>query len=406
MSMTTEAGVTVPQENSGPEANILVERKPGGGASVADTIHRVARETGISPIRQFRNFISVYRNGINGREYYSQQVYLPQHDGEARKAFVGERGNFLLNLKLSPPGLTHMRGFFADKIALTAVLSHLGLPATQPQAALSQHRQFGRLKVLRNEAELLNFLQADARYPVFGKPLDLLQAIGSVGIRSVDPAADLVELANGRTARLSGLVKDIIRSYGDGFLFEDAIDQHPEVTARIGPAIGSLRVCTVVADEEPEVLYAVWKVPSPTGMSDNFWQAGTMLALPDQATGEVLKCRRGTGPDTEWIDGHPQSGQRLTGFRIPHFEAAKALAVSAHAIFPINGVLGWDIAIGANGPLIIEANENPAHQLYQFASGRGVRNPDFEPILQRVIARSARLLKTTTERNKQIAKSA
>ncbi len=60
-------------------------------------------------------------------------------------------------------------------------LSHLGLPETHPQAALSQHRQFVRLKVLRNEAELLHFLQADARYPVSGKPTHMLKAIGSVG---------------------------------------------------------------------------------------------------------------------------------------------------------------------------------------------------------------------------------
>jgi hypothetical protein len=404
MSMAMAADGGVPAETT-TEAEALVRRSPGARRSMAETVLQVARQSGIGPFRQYLRLLSLARNGITGKEFYAHQVYLPELDRAERRAFVGEKGNFRLNLELSPPLMTHMRGFIADKIAFTAALNRLGVPATRAQAALSRHRRLGQMPVLRNEQELLQFLRSEARYPLFGKPSDMLQAIGSVGIRSVDAEQDRAELMNGTTASLAALAKEIAESYPDGFVFEDAIEQHPEITALVGPAVASLRVCTVMTEEEPEALYAIWKLPSPTGMSDNFWQAGTMIAYPDQDTGAIVQCRRGTGPDTEWIEAHPASGQRLTGFRIPHFEAAKALAVSAHAIFPINGVLGWDIAIGPDGPLIIECNENPAHQLYQFATGRGIRNAEFEPVFQRVIARAKRKRKEFRAQQKRLGRS-
>lgn len=112
-----------------------------------------------------------------------------------------------------------MRGFIADKIAFSAVLNQLVAPAMRPQAMVSQHRRLGRLPMLRDEAELLQFLRSEARYPLFGKPADMLQAIGSVGIRSVDTGTDRAELTNGRTVGLAELAKNIIGSYSNGFLF-------------------------------------------------------------------------------------------------------------------------------------------------------------------------------------------
>lgn len=396
MSLTSEAAPGTP---------ILVRRDGGAKQNMGDIIARVAKESGVGPIRQLLALLSVRRQGMTAKEFYAHQAYLPDIGRDGRKAFVGEKGSFWLNLKLSPPLMTHMRGFLADKIAFSAALAHLGVPTTRAQAALSNRRELGRLRHLRDETDLLAFLRTEARAPIFGKPTDLFQAIGSVSIRKIDTASDTAELLSGQNVPLSELARDIAGSYAAGFLFEDAIVQHPGITAAVGPAVASVRVVTVMAGDRPEVLYTIWKIPSPTGMSDNFWQSGTMIALPDQQTGTLTQIRRGTGPDTEWIETHPTTGQRLIGFEIPHFAAAKELAIATHAIFPINGVLGWDIGIGEAGPLVIEANENPAHMLYQFAAQRGIRNADFEPVFQRVIDRAKQNRRSFKDAQRRMAKA-
>lgn len=320
------------------------------------------------------------------------QVYLPSHSPEAKREFVGEKGSFQLNLKLAPPYTTHMRGFLTDKVALTGLFEHLGLPTTRVQAVFAKYRTLGTMPVLRDAAAIARFLTDEARYPLFGKPVRGYQAIGSVRLEDCDRTQGMVTYSNGRSVPVADLAAEIVAKHEEGFVFQDVVVQHREITERIGSAVGTVRVVTVVEDETPRPLYAVWKIPSPKAMSDNFWQSGSMLAALDLATGEILQVRRGTGPATEWIDAHPVSGKALKDWRLPEWQSVLDLAVAVHGVVPINGILGWDIAITDAGALCIECNENTAHTLYQLANGRGVMNADFNPVFDRVIARNARLL--------------
>jgi len=72
----------------------------------------------------------------------------------------------------------------------------------------------------------------------------------------------------------------------------------------------------------------------------------------------------------EEIVAHPVSGKSIVGFTIPNWEAAKELAVKGHAMMPEMGVFGWDIGMAQDGPLVIEANVNPYHPIYQLAKRR------------------------------------
>ena len=159
-----------------------------------------------------------------------------------------------------------------------------------------------------------------------------------------------------------------------------------------GGAIGCVRVLTVNAGKGPKPVYSVWKLPAPNAMSDNFWQDGSLLAQLDLETGTIQSCVRGTGLNAESLEVHPQSGAHVVGAELPYWEETLKLATQAHALFPEFGVCGFDIAIGAGGPQILECNDNPAHVLYQHASGRGIWNEDFAPIWDSVIERQKKAL--------------
>ena len=57
-----------------------------------------------------------------------------------------------------------------------------------------------------------------------------------------------------------------------------------------------------------------------------------------------------------------------------------------------------------DGPAIIECNDNPFHMLYQLAYGRGIRNPEFTPVFERVAARSKALMAERKAQFKQRVK--
>lgn len=369
------------------DAKALVTPPRTPGAAPAPKIVEVARKYGVSPFRQLREMVLLNRGRgrIAPHEYYSIGLYDPAISPQEKREYVGVLGSYDVNVHISPPKLTGPRFFVQDKVMYTALLHELGFAATRTQAVAQAARLFGRIPALASPAEIKDFLLHRAVYPVFAKPARGTGSFGSALLSGVE-AGELV-LGNGRRVSLDAFCDEILSDYPDGFLFQTALTQHPEMRAMAGDAIGTVRVVTLRDADLPRPLYALWKLPSPRAMSDNFWQEGSMVA--EIGDGGLLgRCRIGTGLDGRWIEAHPVSGRRFDSFRVPHFDAALDTASRAHALFPEFGVIGWDIAIGLDGPVIIEANDNPFHGLYQLAYGRGIRNPEFTPVFDRTAERS------------------
>ena len=364
-------------------------------------LQTVARKYKVSPFRQFADIYKLKKgiNGLNPREYYDLEVYRPDLTAEHKRAFVGERGSFVLNADLSPPDVTQMRGFLSDKVTFTALLTQFGLRTTITQAVFSAHRRFGSLTTLRTADELRIWLETKARFPLFGKLISGTQALGSVSITAV--ADGQAHLASGKVVALDQLIAEIVAEKDTGFIFQDVVEQHPEISRRANTrSVSTVRIVSVIEDGTPRVLYALWKIPGDKAMSDNFWQKDSMIGEVDPATGKVLTMRKGTGPETEWHTAHPATGEALVGTTLPEWQSVVAIALAAHAIFPINGILGWDIAIGPDGARIIECNENPHHGLYQLATARGILNDGFKPVFEKIKTANAKYMEAFSAKTK------
>lgn len=374
---------------------ILLAREAEQSANVSSLVAEAARATGASPFKMMREIMMLKGapSHMTEREYFDFQLYDPSLSKDEKRAFIGVAGSCRLNLKLSPPNLTDLRGLLRDKVALTALASQLGLPTTETQALFTLDRRMGNLPCLRNVDEVEQFLKHEARYPLFGKPVRGCQAMGTVGIDSLDAGGAELCLAGGATVPARALAEEIVTNYPEGYTFQSWVVQHPEIIRYTGKSVGTVRLVTVVEEDTPRVLYALWKIPSATATSDNFWQTGNMLCRVDHRTGEVEACRTGKGLQTRWIEAHPDTGLPIKGFRIPNWDAIAGLALDAHAIFPVNGLLGWDIAVGPNGGVLVECNENPGHDFYQLSTGRGALSPELQATFDRVIARNKRLIK-------------
>ncbi len=386
------------------QAALTHAAKPAG--SNASLIEQVARKYKVSPFRQFADIFRLKggKTQLTAREYYDYEVYRPTLTPTQKREFVGEKGSFALNLRLAPPGLTNMRNFLADKVGLTSMMGAMGLPTTRIQAAFSPTRGFGTLPTLRSAADVVRFLTGAARFPLFGKPVRGSQAMGSVMIRKVE--GGMVTLSTGQTTSLTKLAEEVAANTTYGYVFQDAVTPHPAIAAMTGSAaVSTVRVVTVNHSDTPEVLYTVWKLPSPTAMSDNFWQKGSLISLVDPVNGLVQKVRFASGPETQWVDTHPVTGAQLTGVILPCWQQILDLACAAHAVVPDNGILGWDIAITTEGGVLIECNENTGHSLYQLASGRGVLNEGFLPVFDQIVARNTRILAAFEAKRKAYQKA-
>lgn len=268
-----------------------------------------------------------------------------------------------------------------------------GLPTTRTDAVFHATDEYGARRVLGTADDIADFIRKEAEFPLFAKPARGSLSVGSALLESFDDVRDALILGNGASVDVETFAAEVVSEHSKGFLFQQAAEQHPDVSRMAGATLGSVRVVTIAGEDGPQTLYTVWKLPAPTAMSDNAWQDGSIIAQVDHQTGRVLKARRGTDLAIEVIANHPVSGLPLPGFDLPSWQDVIRTAERAHGLFPYTGVLGWDIGISAEGPVILEANDNPFHMLYQRATGQGILNPDFLSAFDAVRARNAERFK-------------
>lgn len=374
------------------DTKALLEPPKLESAPQAEKIVRVAREHGVNPLRQWREMTQLWfsKAKVQSTDYYNLGLFDPEMPMEVKKQFVGTNGSARLNRELTPSELPPARRFVSNKLMFSALIGQLGFRTTQTQAVISTRSRFGSIPTLDTPEALRRFLRDEARYPLFGKPTNYSGSFGSALIDRRE--GDEIVLGDGRRLELDAFCREILAEYAEGYLLQTAVVQHRAMSDMVGRAVGTVRIVTIRDAALPRPLYALWKIPSPRAMSDNFWQDGSMIAPVDMATGEVGEAWIGTGLDARRIERHPVSGRTIQGFPMPHWEAAREMTAEAHALFPEFGVIGWDVAFTEEGPLLIECNDNPFHTLYQMANRKGIRNPEIAPVLERTVARSQAMM--------------
>ena len=132
--------------------------------------------------------------------------------------------------------------------------------------------------------------------------------------------------------------------------------QHPDM-ARLHPqSVNTMRICTDLVDGQVHIAYITLKMGRGGGVCDNSGQGG-ILCRVDIDTGKI--CSPATDDYFNVFDKHPDTGIPLVGYQLPMIEEAKALACQAALEIPEVGHVGWDMAIGPDGPAIIEGNDFP-----------------------------------------------
>jgi hypothetical protein len=114
---------------------------------------------------------------------------------------------------------------------------------------------------------------------------------------------------------------------------------------------------------------------------DNF-HAGGIAAPVDMLSGTLGRATDvGLRPDVGWCEQHPDTRAQIAGRVLPFWPETMALAARAHAAFPDRVVIGWDIAILADGPVIIEGNSGPDVDIVERVCGEPLGNSRFGALL-------------------------
>ena len=173
------------------------------------------------------------------------------------------------------------------------------------------------------------------------------------------------------------------RSKRTAVLVQKRLNPHPDLVSLTSGALPTLRVLTCLNEEdEPEVAAAMMRTSFGANRTVDNLHAGGIGALVEVDSGKLSKSSNlGADARLGWFSSHPDTGSPIEGNVVPLWDDVKKLAVKAHSHFSDRVVVGWDIAVLDDGPIIVEGNGNPDLDILQRFMRIGLRDNAFADLL-------------------------
>lgn len=163
--------------------------------------------------------------------------------------------------------------------------------------------------------------------------------------------------------------KDFVKYLEDNRMFlEELIIQHKKMNNLCSSSVNTLRVMTFVNNNKSEILYAALRVGNGYNDVDNFHKGGMGISI-DTRTGRLKGMA--IDKDLNCFKKHPVTKIEFNNFEIPYFKEIKELVLKAALVNQNIKVVGWDVAITKNGPVLVEGNRRPGFDLVQVLSKKG-----------------------------------
>lgn len=334
----------------------------------------VAERYGVSRTRQFLDqWWLGARHGITPDSYYLYRLHLPDRRPRADQYVQVSELDRLLHLLVVRTSGDPTR-ILADKSRFYDWCAHNELAYAESLVEVSPD---GAVRVSTGHGEL--------------PPVDLFSKVTT--LRSAQGARAWRRLDDGRWDDGSGQPLDAAeliealhadaRALGRPIVVQRRLSNHPALLHLTNGALSTIRVATIrEPGGEPFVLSAGYRMGVGAAIADNLSQGG-MAAPVDVATGELGCAVRMNPPLYDECDEHPTTGRRISGTIVPFWDDVVSLTVRAHSALPRMAFVGWDVAVLADGPVLVEGNRFPSARLSQVASGIPLGETRFLPLFDR-----------------------
>lgn len=323
----------------------LIRRLPAPDRPWADAAVRQLFAAGRPPGVSLRQAVLAVRHGFLPERYHLLQLGDTARRGQLRNDRQCERINRSQKTLLPTQDKVLMSLLFADgpdggaPPLLGIVTAGHFLPVGTGPAGLPG---------------LLSLLDAGA---VVVKPS--IDSGGGRGVLILDGSGDAPSTAGSPLS--SSEVERLLSSHERSVVIRYA--RQGQYAERVMPGyIGNIRLLTVRdAQDRPHLAWAAHEfVTAASAPSHHFSRRGMSVEI-DTATGRLGAGAQLT-PDrrVELYDHHPDTGVRVKGLTVPHWQRVRRAVVGIAAALPQLRLAGWDVIVTEDGPVVLEGE---AHAL-------------------------------------------
>lgn len=145
-------------------------------------------------------------------------------------------------------------------------------------------------------------------------------------------------------------------------MIEEIVYQHNDLNNLHPHSINTIRLVTILKNNKAHIVGAFLRIGNGAFV-DNI-NSGGMAAPINDSTGIIEFPAQ--DKDGKVYSAHPLTGVSIVGFKIPMWDECIELVNEAVQLVPSVRYVGWDISVTENGPVFIEGNPFPGHDIYQL----------------------------------------
>lgn len=339
----------------------------------AELMPLVAKEYGKSYGSQMKELLTL---GVGGNkllvsEYYDMNLYDDEaYSSEEKKKFVGlQKSRKIWNKVLD---INKQIGTINDKLSYEMLMRGFGFAVPRTVGVVGGHYPSSDELDVITDAKALSAFFAKASMPLFGKPIDSLQSLGSARFEAYDPSTGELTLSDQHRLSVVDLFDEIQTKFSGDYLFQECLTPDSDINRICQGGLPTVRIVTLNDENGPQLFRACIKLTATGNVADNFWREGNLLAPVDGETGKMGKAATAMGPKGTYVSKHPTTGETIEGVAVPNWEQTLETAIAAAGLMPTAAMLGFDVAVCENGPVLVEANSDPHLMMLQTSHRKGV----------------------------------
>ena len=307
----------------------------------------VRADFGKSIPRQIVEISLLSLGGYSAADYYLLGFY--KGIGRAKKFMtLGQYNEVRRRLNRQVCGIIEFNKWVFGKYC-----ESVGIPTPQCYGIFHKEIGFARdLRPLRGPDELWTFL-VETNRPFAIKPLAGDRGENVRIFDSIDTHRLTLIGANGVQIGFDSFYRELI-SQEEPWLLQEKVLQHPVLAALHASSVNSARIITLRNDDGDVTTWAAaLRIGVGAAEVDNTTSGG-LAAHVDLTSGlcEAASSRS----SIRTIARHPDTGCDIEGLVLPYWDVVMETARNAHRSLPFARSLGWDIAFGLEGPVVLEVN--------------------------------------------------
>lgn len=155
------------------------------------------------------------------------------------------------------------------------------------------------------------------------------------------------------------------------YILQKAITQHKKLQQLNPSCVNTIRIYTKREQPAPRYIKSFLRLGVNGSIVDNV--SGDNLAIGIKKNHCLAERAYQRLDPPVWLTHHPDSGVSFSDYILPFHEEAIRLCCKAHRYFSDFLIIGWDVAIEENGPIILEGNPAPNLSVIQTLYG-GLRS--------------------------------